>query len=137
MTKIEMHKGRWLLPIIGDRVTDLELQLSCWTIRFRAHDDVNSSLRIEEKGQLTRGSQQYAIDLHGDSKQFTPVVELLGSDVTNAYATKHGVILIEFSNALTLTVGAITECAWHFHSPRPGTGRHGENCLKAGAGALF
>lgn len=133
MKNIKMSNGRWPLPIIGDRISELELQVYLWTITFRAQDGRGSTLEIDEKAEIARGSQRRVIEMNGDPLQLAPLVELLECEITDAYATKNGVLSIACSNALTLTVGATTDYAWHFHKSRGDS----DCCLKGGSGRLF
>lgn len=125
MSKKKHFKSRgphFELPIIDYVLAELRLNVdrACALI-FRSDNKEEARLEIEEAITLSRG--QTADRLEGSRPGTTfapqtlePLVQLLGSSVTDAIAQKDGEIRIELSNAMTLSVIPTHGYeGWHFH----------------------
>jgi hypothetical protein len=128
MTKKLISLGRHtILPIVGDTVTEIRLSTcSMPAVVFRAGDGSEAELTIEERIMLARGKEERVLEGSKPGGTFnpaglSPLLELLGNNVTDAVAEKEGRLRIEFSNELVLVItpsGGYE--AWHFQYPRPG-----------------
>src|SRR5262245_32446465 len=128
MTKKLTRRGlHTVLPIVGDSLVEVCLS-TCRlpTLVFKAEDGTEAELTIKESILLKRGEQE--LFLTGskpgetfDPKGLAPLLELLGSKVTDALAERIGPLHISFSDSLTLSIVPSHSCeAWHFQYPRPG-----------------
>jgi hypothetical protein len=93
---------------------------------FKASDESESQLSIEDHIILSRGDNAQILEGSKPGTSFCPrelfpLLELLGSEVTGAVATKDGELRIAFSNKLVLSISPSSDGeAWHFQYPRPG-----------------
>ena len=128
MSKRLTSRGRHtVLPIIGDTLVEVRLSMcSLPALVFKAEDSTEAEITIEDCTTLRRGTQERLLEgskpgTSFNPKELAPLLELLGSAVTDAVAEREGLLRIAFENKLVLEVvpGHGYE-AWHFHSPRPG-----------------
>jgi hypothetical protein len=117
-----------VLPILGDTLVELRLSArSAPALVFRAADDSEAELTIEDGICLRRGDQERVLDGAKPGESFNPpalapLLEFLGSEVTDALAEKEGRLRVAFSNGLALeVVPSHGYEAWHFRYPRPGS----------------
>jgi hypothetical protein len=128
MTKKLTSRGRHtVLPILGDTLVEIRLSMcSLPALVFKAADSNEAELTIEDSITLKRGDQERLLEgskpgVSFNPKELAPLLELLGSEVTDAVAEKEGLLRIAFSNKLVLEVAPSHGYeAWHFHYPRPG-----------------
>ena len=128
MTKKLTSQGRHtVLPIVGDTLVEVRLNTSSLpALVFKAEDNTESDVTIEEITTLRRGDQERSLEGSKPGPGFNPgklapLLELLGSEVTEAVAEKEGMLRIAFSNKLVLEVAPSHDGeAWHFQYPRPG-----------------
>jgi hypothetical protein len=116
-----------ILPIVGDIASEIVLsmrQQPC--LIFRDTDGNESQISFEESILLSRDGRD--AELTGSKpgvtfnpRSLSPLVELLGSEVTEAIAYREGALWISFSSrhALNVVPNSGYE-AWHFQYPRPG-----------------
>jgi hypothetical protein len=116
-----------VLPILGDALIELRLSAcSAPALVFRGADRGEAELTIADGICLQRGDQTRQLDGAKPGESFnpqalTPLLELLGSEVTDARAEPDGRLRVAFSNALVLeVVPSHGYEAWHFRYPRPG-----------------
>jgi hypothetical protein len=128
MTKKLTARGRHtVLPIVGDTLVEIRLNMrNDPALVFRAADDTEAELSIQDCICLRRGDQERILEgpKPGESfnpQELAPLLELLGSEVTDAVAEKEGRLRVAFSNKLVLEViPSHGYEAWHFRYPRPG-----------------
>src|SRR5262249_19390904 len=128
MSKKLTSRGRHtVLPIIGDTLVEIRLNMcSLPALVFKAVDGSEAEITIEDCISLRRGDQERLLEgskpgTSFNPKELAPVLEVLGSAVTDAVAEREGLLRIAFENKLVLeVVPSHGYEAWHFHSPRPG-----------------
>lgn len=126
-----------MLPIVGDTLAEVCLGTSrLAALVFKAEDGSEAELTVEDTITLIRGGQEHRLGgskpgVSFNPKELAPLLELLGSEVTDAVAEKEGRLGITFSNQFVLEVMSSTGYeAWHFRYPRPGR-PHGDEWGKA------
>lgn len=121
-------RGRYVvLPIVGD--TLIEIRLSACAppaLVFKAADHSEAEITVEESIILRHGDHTRCLDGSKPGEQFNPtelgpLLELLGSVVTEAVAGNDGFLRLAFSNKRSFEVTPTHGYeAWHFQRPRPG-----------------
>jgi hypothetical protein len=134
-------RGRYtVLPIVGNTLVEVRLG-TCRlpALIFRAADGSEAELTIEEAVTLTRGKQVQLLEGSKPGETFSPrelapLLDLLGSEVTDALAEKEGQLRIEFTGNLLMTVTPSHGYeAWHFQYPPPGAGAGAKHVGLTGA----
>lgn len=125
--KLTARGRHTVLPILGDRLVELRLSVcSAPALVFRAVDDGEAEITIEDGICLRRGDQVRRLEgakpgASFNSQALAPLLELLGSEVTDALAEQEGRLRVTFSNELVVeVVPSHGYEAWHFRYPRPG-----------------
>ena len=125
--KLTSRGRHTVLPIIGDTLVEIRLSVCHLpALIFKAEDDSEAEITIEDCTTLRRGDQERLLEgskpgTSFNPKELAPLLELLGSTVTDAVAEKEGLLRIAFASKLVLEVAPSHGYeAWHFHSPCPG-----------------
>ena len=131
MRKLTTRGRDTVLPILGDTLVELRLSVhSAPALVFRAADDSEAELTIEDGICLRRGDQEQLLEGSKPGESFNPqalapLLELLGGEVADAVAEKEGRLRVAFSNKLVLEVNpSHGHEAWHFRYPRLGRPRN-------------
>ncbi len=128
MTKTLRRAGRHtILPVVGDTLVELTIGVSKLPLFvFRAEDGGESELRIEDCLLVMRDDHEILKveskrNARFDPQGLSPLLCLLGCEVTEAIAEESGRLRVDFSNGFQLRVTPTTGFeAWHFQFPRPG-----------------
>jgi hypothetical protein len=127
MKKLQKRGQRLILPIVGDTVSEVVLSTCRMpAVVFRDADGNESEIHFEEAITLARGDSESV--LHGSRPgvtfnpcELSPLVELLGTLVTEAIASEDGSLRVTLSNEQVLSVLPSSGYeAWHFQYPRGG-----------------
>jgi hypothetical protein len=125
-SKLQRRGRHTVLPIIGDTLAELRLSAArAPALGFQAPDGSESEITVHDGIALRRGDCDLMLpDSEADAMHpmsLSPLLELIGSTVTDAIAEETGRLQIEFSNKLVLSVCPTGGSeAWHFQFPRPG-----------------
>lgn len=121
------HGQHISLPISGDTLVEIRLSIcQLLALVFQADDNTESEITIEDCLTLRRGSEERRLagtkpGAAWNPQELSPLLELLGAEVSDAVAEREGLLRISFANQLVLEVVSTTGFeAWHFHYPRPG-----------------
>jgi hypothetical protein len=128
MRKMLGREGRrTLLPIIGDTVVAVCISTNQDPeLVFCDPDGQQSMIRLSDRFSIGRGLsnvviEKFSCSARSDPTSLSPLLGLLGSQVTGATAFQDGRLELSFSNSLKLEVFSTTGYeAWHFQYPRPG-----------------
>ncbi|BDI30004.1 hypothetical protein CCAX7_20550 [Capsulimonas corticalis] len=115
------------MPIVGDSVSELCLSASRpFAIVFQDASNEESHLTLEQdillkRGDVERRVPSYRSNAPFDPSQLSPLLDLLGSMVTDTCAYHDGRLEVTFSCQWSLLVLPIESYeAWRFQYPRPG-----------------
>ena len=121
-------RGRHLeIPIIGYNFAELRLAVDRLVeLRFRDEEHNECCLQLEDGLTVTRGKQETILNGSRPGKAFTPdtlsvLADNLGYTVSDAIKQDDGIIQIELSNKVSLSVKPQTgHEAWHLKLRRNG-----------------
>ena len=116
-----------MLPILGDTLVEVRINTCCLpALFFKAEDESEAELTFEDCITLKSGNEERLLQgskpgITFNPKGLAPLLELLGSQVTDAMAEKNGHLRVTFSNKIVLSVRSSDGYeAWHFQYPRSG-----------------
>ena len=86
---------------------------------FHSQDRAEARIDIDHEIVLTRGEQELTLagartGVHRRPRELSPLVELIGSHVTEALAHTEGSLHLAFDNKWSLTVTPEVWEGWHF-----------------------
>ncbi len=121
MRKSLRQSGRHtILPIVDDELVEVCIRsVGSPELVFADTEGQQAIIVFEDEFQIGRGTHRLRLR-HLEPFNMAPLVELVGTTVTDALATAEGRLELSFSNAVTLECSSTTGYeAWHFYFPRP------------------